>query len=211
MRSVVLTRRIILVALILSAVILLAFLFLSRSQKSSVVIDSSQSMTPSDTATSPSSVENSETSVPETMNVPPVTQPESPSARQSGSPSAPQSGSPSFNTPVEYPASKAVSSSMAISKEEVERRIKAVVSPVFQRVMGSLSDSVWNRHTQKMYSDLSLPMLDQCGDAVRVLWNDLSRKYDIDEKDYYHIYSKVLNSMSNDLYDKMRKNAQSPM
>ena len=86
--------------------------------------------------------------------------------------------------------------------------IRTTISPVFQRVMGSLRDSTWNRNTQQIYSDLSLPLLEQCGSEVRVLWNKLSRQYNIDEKTFYQQYAKVLTSLSNDLYDQMLKNGK---
>lgn len=106
------------------------------------------------------------------------------------------------------PSQTTSSSSASLSESEMEKRISAVITPVFYRVMGSLPDSTWNRNTQQIYSDLSLPLLEQCGSEVRVLWNKLSRQYNIDEKTFYRQYAKVLTTLSNDLYDKMLKNAK---
>lgn len=191
-RSKALTRRILLSVGMLLAAILLAFLFWHRSQDSSVL---------------------SET----TKDVSAITKTESPAIIKSETPVVAKSDGAMVTKPVierpvtpsqKVPSQTTSSSSASLSESEMEKRISAVITPVFYRVMGSLPDSTWNRNTQQIYSDLSLPLLEQCGSEVRVLWNKLSRQYNIDEKTFYRQYAKVLTTLSNDLYDKMLKNAK---
>lgn len=233
-RQTTLSRRIILSAIIISAVLLLAFLVFFRPQApaeapaapadssfhsqpdSSTSItpsspsqpDSAASITPSqsDSAASSSTTSSSSSSpAPSSSSSPQPVSAVSPSSSPSTSPS------PSISQPVSVaPTSSSPSSSRSISDADLEKRLKTVITPVFQRVMGSLSDSTWNNHTQMMFNDRSIPLLEQCGDAVRKLWRDLSKKYDIDERSYYRMYSRVLTTMENNLYDRMLKNGRSP-
>ena len=90
----------------------------------------------------------------------------------------------------------------------MEKQIRTTISPVFQRVMGSLRDSTWNRNTQEIYNNRSLSLLQQCGSQVRTLQFSLSKHYYIDERTFYQQYAHVLTSLSNDLYDQMLKNGK---
>lgn len=219
-RQTTLSRRIILSAIIISAVLLLAFLVFFRPQSPAAtpaVPTVTSSPSRPDTTAAPSSPSTS-------VGVPSSTTPSSPSTSVGSPSSSPQpvsavspssssstSPSPSISQPVSVaPTSSSPSSSRSISDADLEKRLKTVITPVFQRVMGSLSDSTWNNHTQMMFNDRSIPLLEQCGDAVRKLWRDLSKKYDIDERSYYRMYSRVLTTMENNLYDRMLKNGRSP-
>ena len=105
--------------------------------------------------------------------------------------------------------SPSVSSSLPpLSESEMEKQIRTAISPVFQRVMGSLRDSTWNRNTQEIYNNRSLSLLQQCGSQVRTLQFSLSKHYYIDERTFYQQYAHVLTSLSNDLYDQMLKNGK---
>lgn len=206
-RQTTLSRRIILSAIIISAVLLLAFLVFFRPQAPaeapSVSIVTSSPSRP-DTTAAPSSPSTS-------VGGPSSTTPSSPSTSVGSPSSTSPSPSPSISQPVSVaPTSSSPSSSRSISDADLEKRLKTVITPVFQSVMGSLSDSTWNNHTQMMFNDRSIPLLEQCGDAVRKLWRDLSKKYDIDERSYYRMYSRVLTTMENNLYDRMLKNGRSP-
>lgn len=213
-RQTTLSRRIILSAIIISAVLLLAFLVFFRPQapaEAPSVPTVTSSPSRPDTTAAPSSPSTS-------VGVPSSTTPSSPStsvgspSSTSSSPSPSSSLSPSSPTsPSPQPvAVGSPSSRPAISDADVKKRLTAVVTPVFKRIMGSLSDSTWNNHTQRLYNDYTIPLLEQCGDAVRKLWRDLSKKYDIDERSYYLMYSRVLTTMENNLYDRMLKNGRSP-
>lgn len=213
-RQTTLSRRIILSAIIISAVLLLAFLVFFRPQapaEAPSVPTVTSSPSRPDTTAAPSSPSTS-------VGVPSSTTPSSPSTSVGSPSSTSSSPSPSSSLSSSSPTSLSPqpvtigspSSRPAISDADLEKRLKTVITPVFQRVMGSLSDSTWNNHTQMMFNDRSIPLLEQCGDAVRKLWRDLSKKYDIDERSYYRMYSRVLTTMENNLYDRMLKNGRSP-
>ncbi len=222
-RQTTLSRRIILSAIIISAVLLLAFLVFFRPQSPAAAPaapadssfhsqpDSSTSITPSSPSQSDSAASSSTTSSSSSSPAPSSSSSPQPVSAVSPSSSPSTSPSPSISQPVSVaPTSSLPSSSRSISDADLEKRLKTVITPVFQRVMGSLSDSTWNNHTQRLYNDYTIPLLNQCGDAVRKLWRDLSKKYDIDERSYYRMYSRVLTTMENNLYDRMLKNGRSP-
>ncbi len=216
-RQIALYHRIILSAVIISTILLLVFWVFFRPQTAAT--DPATPAAPSSSSQPDSAASSSTTSSSSSSPSPSSSQPVSEVSPSSPSPSpqsiadAPTSPSPSPSTsqPVSVsPTTSSPSSSRSISDADLEKRLKTVITPVFQRVMGSLNDSTWNNHTQMMFSDRSIPLLEQCGDAVRKLWRDLSKKYDIDERSYYLMYSRVLTTMENNLYDRMLKNGRSP-
>lgn len=209
--------RVLLPVFLLLVAILLVFMFWHRPQDTPVPSDATKEVSPPDTVilSQKPSIEKGDASLPDILPASPESKPDVRSAvplpQANGSAIAKSDGStlttPSFDQSTR--PSPSVSSSLPpLSESEMEKQIRTTISPVFQRVMGSLRDSTWNRNTQQIYSDLSLPLLEQCGSEVRVLWNKLSRQYNIDEKTFYQQYAKVLTSLSNNLYDQMLKNGK---
>lgn len=209
--------RVLLPVFLLLVAILLVFMFWHRPQDTPVPSDATKEVSPPDKVilSQKPSIEKGDASLPDILPAAPESKPDIRSAvplsQPNGSAGAKPDGStlttPSFDQSTR--PSPSVSSSLPpLSESEMEKQIRTTIAPVFQRVMGSLRDSTWNRNTQEIYSDLSLPLLEQCGSEVRVLWNKLSRQYNIDEKTFYQQYAKVLTSLSNDLYDQMLKNGK---
>ena len=138
-------------------------------------------------------------------------------------PSSPSSSNPSPSNPSPVPsissspsspaavtsesATRTTKKSKALSTAELKQRIQAVVEPVFRQTMGHLRDSAWNSHTEQLYYKFFLPYNNQAGVKVRALWRQLSKAYDIDEYDFYHLYSDVDISLQNDLYNQMKQNS----
>ncbi|QFQ12919.1 hypothetical protein C7Y71_007745 [Pseudoprevotella muciniphila] len=91
---------------------------------------------------------------------------------------------------------------------EIEKRIRSTITPIFQRVMGSLRNAEWNDNTRKIYYGRIRPLNEQCGSKIQVLWTDLSRHYDIDERNFYQKYSQELIALQNDLYERMVSNGK---
>lgn len=135
--------------------------------------------------------------------------PSSPSS-SNPSPSNPPSSSissPSYpSAPTSETTAPSTKKAKALSTAELKQRIQAVVEPVFRQTMGHLRDSAWNSHTKQLYNKFTLPYKNQAGDKVRALWRQLSKAYDIDEYDFYLLYSDVDISLQNNLYNQMKQN-----
>ena len=209
--------RVLLPVFLLLVAILLVFMFWHRPQDTPVPSDATKEVSPPDTVilSQKPSIEKGDASLPDILPASPESKPDVRSAvplpQPNGSAGAKPDGStlttPSFDQSTR--PSPSVSSSLPpLSESEMEKQIRTAISPVFQRVMGSLRDSTWNRNTQEIYNNRSLSLLQQCGSQVRTLQFSLSKHYYIDERTFYQQYAHVLTSLSNDLYDQMLKNGK---
>lgn len=209
--------RVLLPVFLLLVAILLVFMFWHRPQDTPVPSDATKDVSPPDTLilSQKPSIEKGDASLPDILPASPESKPDVRSAvplpQPNGSAGAKPDGStlttPSFDQSTR--PSPSVSSSLPpLSESEMEKQIRTAISPVFQRVMGSLRDSTWNRNTQEIYNNRSLSLLQQCGSQVRTLQFSLSKHYYIDERTFYQQYAHVLTSLSNDLYDQMLKNGK---
>lgn len=193
-------RRILIPALLLLAVILCIVIIRTcttqdmEQQQASVEVASKDTL-PADTVMSSSTTSSSQT-VPVTSVSP--SEPSAPSL---------QSGPSSMPVAAEI-ASRTATKTKTMTTGEIKQKISSVVEPIFQRMMGHLRDSAWNNNTEKLYNNLYLPYLNQCGDKVRVLWNQLSREYEIDERTFYLQYSDVNVSLQDKLYHQMKQNTK---
>jgi len=209
--------RVLLPVFLLLVAILLVFMFWHRPQDTPVPSDATKEVSPPDTVilSQKPSIEKGDASLPDILPASPESKPDvrsaAPLPQPNGSAGAKPDGStlttPSFDQSTR--PSPSVSSSLPpLSESEMEKQIRTTISPVFQRVMGSLRDSTWNRNTQEIYNNRSLSLLQQCGSQVRTLQFSLSKHYYIDERTFYQQYAHVLTSLSNDLYDQMLKNGK---
>lgn len=209
--------RVLLPVFLLIVAILLVFMFWHRPQDTPVPSDATKEVSPPDTVilSQKPSIEKGDASLPGILPAAPESKPDvrsaAPLPQANGSAIAKSDGStlttPSFDQSTR--PSPSVSSSLPpLSESEMEKQIRTAISPVFQRVMGSLRDSTWNRNTQEIYNNRSLSLLQQCGSQVRTLQFSLSKHYYIDERTFYQQYAHVLTSLSNDLYDQMLKNGK---
>ena len=209
--------RVLLPVFLLLVAILLVFMFWHRPQDTPVPSDATKEVSPPDTVilSQKPSIEKGDASLPDILPAAPESKPDirsaAPLPQPNGSASAKSDGStlttPSFDqSPT--PSPSASSSLPPLSESEMEKQIRTTISPVFQRVMGSLRDSTWNRNTQEIYNNRSLSLLQQCGSQVRTLQFSLSKHYYIDERTFYQQYAHVLTLLSNDLYDQMLKNGK---
>lgn len=209
--------RVLLPVFLLLVAILLVFMFWHRPQDTPVPSDATKEVSPPDTVilSQKPSIEKGDASLPDILPASPESKPDVRSAvplpQPNGSAGAKPDGStlttPSFDQSTR--PSPSVSSSLPpLSESEMEKQIRTTISPVFQRVMGSLRDSTWNRNTQEIYNNRSLSLLQQCGSQVRTLQFSLSKHYYIDERTFYQQYAHVLTSLGNDLYDQMLKNGK---
>lgn len=209
--------RVLLPVFLLLVAILLVFMFWHRPQDTSVPSDATKEVSPPDTVilSQKPSIEKGDASLPDILPASPEAKPDVRSAvplpQPNGSAGAKPDGStlttPSFDQSTR-PSPSASSSLPPLSESEMEKQIRTAISPVFQRVMGSLRDSTWNRNTQEIYNNRSLSLLQQCGSQVRTLQFSLSKHYNIDERSFYQQYAHVLTSLGNDLYDHMLKNGK---
>ena len=191
-------RRILLYAGIAFLLVLLAFLIWPRPQGSSVITSPTLDVSSHDSvASSPAMVvKEHETSATNDVKATPVPEVVGSNIVKTNADQLPRA------------SQTAVAPMKTLSMEEMDKRISNVITPIFQRIKGSLRDSTWNRNTEKMYSDLSLKVMEQGGNEIRVLWNDLSKHYDIDERTFYRQYGKVRIALENELYDRMRRNTK---
>lgn len=211
-----LVRNLLPVFLLLVA-ILLVFMFWHRPQDTPVPSDATKEVSPPDTVilSQKPSIEKGDASLPDIFPAASESKPDVRSAvplpQPNGSAIAKSDGStltiPSFDQSTSHSPS-ASSLLPPLSESEMEKQIRTAISPVFQRVMGSLRDSTWNRNTQEIYNNRSLSLLEQCGSQVRTLQFSLSKHYYIDERTFYQQYAHVLTSLSNNLYDQMLKNGK---
>lgn len=209
--------RVFLPVFLLLVAILLVFMFWHRPQDTPVPSDATKEVSPPDTVilSQKPSIEKGDASLPDILPASPESKPDVRSAvslpQPNGSAGAKSDGStlttPSFDQST-TPSPSASSSLPPLSESEMEKQIRTTISPVFQRVMGSIRDSTWNRNTQEIYNNRSLSLLQQCGSQVRTLQFSLSKHYYIDERTFYQQYAHVLTSLSNDLYDQMLKNGK---
>ncbi|MBR5653634.1 MAG: serine/threonine protein kinase [Prevotella sp.] len=193
-------RRILIPALLLLAVILCVIFIRTCTTQDKVQQHISKEVVSKDTLPADTVLSSSTTSSSQTVSATTV----SPSE-----PSDPSLQSRPSSVPVAAEtASRTVTRTKTMTTGEIKQRISSVVEPIFQRMMGHLRDSAWNNHTEKLYNNLYLPYLNQCGDKVRVLWNQLSREYEIDERTFYHQYSDVNNNLQDKLYYQMKQNTK---
>ena len=193
-------RRILIPALLLLTVIFCVIFIRTCTTRDKVQQHISKEVVSKDTLPADTVMSSSTTSSSQTVSATTV----SPSE-----PSAPSQQSRPSSVPVAAEtASRTVTRTKTMTTGEIKQKISSVVEPIFQRMMGHLRDSAWNNNTEKLYNNLYLPYLNQCGDKVRVLWNQLSREYEIDERTFYHQYSDVNNNLQDKLYYQMKQNTK---